>query len=111
MRFGQVQGMRRNTLRRILGEPEFDLHLELHRGLHGQPPPAGKPRLPVGGEGRLAANRSHPAGTAGHRRRPDRPGHSPGERKSGRFKKPAYDLQLNGDAGTREELLERVMRL
>ncbi len=110
MRFGQVRSMRRNTLRRILGEPEFDLHLELHRvdcmGSHrlldnhafleaAQAEFAAEPALPeplVTGADLLALG--VPAG-----------------KEIGRLKKLAYDLQLNGEAREKAELLERVMRL
>ncbi len=104
MRFGDVRGMRRSTLRRLVGAPSFAQELELHRldcqASHGlvenldflrafQDEMAREPVLPpplISGRDLLALGI------------PEGP-------EIGRWRRQAYDLQLEGAFGDRESAL------
>lgn len=109
MRFGEVTRMRRSTLRRLVGHPLFPLELELHRldcqASHGDLSHyrflqefsrrmAEEPVLPKAWiNGRDVMALGVPAGPA-----------------VGRWLKRAYDLQLEGEASSRDDLLARLAR-
>jgi poly(A) polymerase len=109
MRFIDVPNMRRATLRHMVAAPTYPLELELHRldclGSHGNLSNVeflqrfvaelqSEPRLPppwVTGHDLLAMG-------------------IPEGREVGRWRKDAFERQLDGRAGSREELLEQIRR-